>query len=80
MCLCSMRGGKNNKTCNISTAVLTYRKDNYVRVKKLVREELNGLIIGTTELSKERVLKAHSKYIPSIHPRSSERANECRLC
>lgn len=53
-----MRGDKSNKTCNISTAVLTSSKDNYVRVKKLVKEELNGhlkekLIVGITELFKE---------------------------
>lgn len=79
MCLCSVRGGKNNKTCNISTALLTSRTDNYVRVKKLVKEELNGLIVGTMNYLK-RVLKAQSKYIPSIHQMSSERANECQLC
>lgn len=80
-----MRGDKSNKTCNISTAVLTSSKDNYVRVKKLVKEELNGhlkekLIVGITELFKERVLTTQSNYIPSVHQMSSERANECWLC
>lgn len=50
---CIWHPGKSNKTCHISAAVFTSRNDGYIRIKKLVKEELKGylkenLIAGST--------------------------------
>lgn len=49
--------------------MFTSRKEDYVRIKKLVKEELNGhlkenLIAGSIELFKASALKAQSNHIP----------------
>lgn len=70
--------------CNISAAALSSRKDDYRRIKKLVKKELNGhlkenLIAGSIEAFKDSVLKAQCKCISSTKKRSG-RANESQHC